>query len=239
MEEKSLQLSETLELIKDNQEARNEFIAQYQPFIASFCYELTHRYLEYGVDDELQIAMMAFNEAIEKYNGKGNFLLFAKVTMKSRLFDYFKSSAYRERQTSYAIYDEEDKEIDALKNEALDQYQKSYEDHIRVMEINLLNEQLKEYGISFADLVTSSPKHLLSRHKVNSMIEKILEDEEICFDILEEKVLPLKKIEKNLGIPRKKFELYRKYIIAVIVIEYSEFDTLKTYLPIRKKGGKR
>lgn len=239
MEENSLQLSETLVLIQKDTTARNEFIAQYQPFIASFCYELTHRYMEYGHDEELQIAMMAFNEAIEKYNGRGNFLLFAKVVMKNRLFDYFKSSSYRESQISYALYDEEDKEIPALKYEALDQYQKNYEDNIRVTEIQLLNEQLAIYDISFSDLVTCSPKHLLSRHKVNSMIEKILDNEEICQEIIEEKVIPLKKIEKNLNIPRKKLESYRKYIIAVIVIEYSEYESLKTYLPVHRKGGKK
>lgn len=239
MQEKSLQLSETIALIQKDTIARNEFITQYQPFIASFCYEMCHRYMEYGVDDELQIAMMAFNEAIEKYNGKGNFLLFAKVAMRNRLLDYFKSAAYRETHTSYAIYDEEDKEIDALNSEAIDKYQKSYEDSIRVMEITLLNQRLSEYGISFADLVSSSPKHLLSRHKVNSMIEKILDEEDICNEIIEEKQVPLKKIEKNLGLPRKKLEQYRKYIIAVIIIEYSEYESLKSYLPVRKKGGKR
>ena len=218
--------------IKQDENARNDFITQYMPFIASFCSEICHRYVEFGVDDEVQIAMMAFNEAIDRFDQRGNFLLYSKVVMKARLLDYFKSSQYRERMNSYSLYDEEEKEIKELQQSAIENYEESYENSIRVAEIEALNAQLSEHGITFADLVKCSPKHALMRMSVNRLIEDIIKNKELCDKILKDYTLPLKEIEKVFLLPRKKIESYRKYIIAVIVIYHSDYEYLKGYLPI-------
>lgn len=231
LEVNALELSEQIETIKQNADARSDFIMQYKPFIASFTAECVKHYVKYGVDEELSIALLAFDEAIERFNGKGNFLLYAKMVIRSRLLDYFKTTTYREQQNSYGLYNEEDEEIDALKSSAIENYQVSYENSIRVMEIQELNKQLQVYGISFYDLVKTSPKHVILRKFINSVIRQILDNEELTMKVLNDHVLPLKEIEKNFLIPRKKIEKHRKYIIAVIVIVHSEFDSLKEYLP--------
>lgn len=218
--------------IQEDETARNDFIVQYQPFIASFCSEITHRYVEFGIDDELQIALLAFNEAIDRFDHRGNFLLYAKMIMKNRLLDYFKSAAYRQSQNSIGLYDEDEKEIMELQKSAVHDYEESYENSIRVAEIEALNRQLSKHGISFADLVKSSPKHVLMRATINHLIEDILQNEALCEKILKDYTLPLKEIEKVFLLPRKKIESYRKYIIAVVVIYTSDFEYLKSYLPI-------
>lgn len=223
-----------IEEIKQNEDKRNEFIIQYKPFIASFTSECAHRYVTYGVDEELSIALMAFNEAIDRFNGKGNFLLYAKMVIKARLLDYFKSSVYRENKKSFGLYNEEDDEIDELKDDAIQRYAASYEQSIRVFEINELNAKLQDFGITFQDLVKSSPKHLITRHYVNNAIQKILDNEELVEKIMSNHTLPLKEIEKSFLIPRKKIESYRKYIIAGIVLADSDLETLKEYLPFKK-----
>lgn len=223
-----------IEEIKQNEDLRNDFIIQYKPFIASFTSECAHRYVTYGVDEELSIALMAFNEAIDRFNGKGNFLLYAKMVIKARLLDYFKSSVYRENKKSFGLYNEEDDEIEELKDDAIQRYAASYEQSIRVFEINELNAKLQDFGITFQDLVKSSPKHLITRHYVNNAIQKILDNKELVEKIMSNHTLPLKEIEKSFLIPRKKIESYRKYIIAGIVLADSDLETLKEYLPFRK-----
>lgn len=223
-----------IEEIKQNEDMRNDFIIQYKPFIASFTSECAHRYVTYGVDEELSIALMAFNEAIDRFNGKGNFLLYAKMVIKARLLDYFKSSVYRENKKSFGLYNEEDDEIEELKDDAIQRYAESYEQSIRVFEINELNAKLQDFGITFQDLVKSSPKHLITRHYVNNTIQKILDNKELVEKIMSNHTLPLKEIEKSFLIPRKKIESYRKYIIAGIVLADSDLETLKEYLPFRK-----
>lgn len=227
------EFAENLNLVREDEEARNNFISQYKPFIASFTSECTHRYVKYGIDDELSIALLAFNEAIDRFNGKGNFLLYAKLVIKTRLIDYVKSSAYRENKNSFALYTEEDDEIEALKDTAIDIYNKDYENSIRIMEIQEFNKQLAVFNITFMDLVKVSPKHLITRKLIHSLITDLLNNAELVSKIMEAHVLPLKEIEKNYLIPRKKMESYRKYIIAVIVLANSEFDTLKEFLPIK------
>lgn len=223
-----------IEEIKQNEDKRNDFIIQYKPFIASFTSECAHRYVTYGVDEELSIALMAFNEAIDRFNGKGNFLLYAKMVIKARLLDYFKSSLYRENKKSFGLYNEEDDEIDELKDDAIQRYAASYEQSIRVFEINELNAKLQDFDITFQDLVKSSPKHIITRHYVNNAIQKILDNEELVDKIMNNHTLPLKEIEKSFLIPRKKIESYRKYIIAGIVLADSDLETLKEYLPFKK-----
>lgn len=227
------EFAENLNLVREDEEARNNFISQYKPFIASFTSECTHRYVKYGIDDELSIALLAFNEAIDRFNGKGNFLLYAKLVIKTRLIDYVKSSAYRENKNSFALYTEEDDEIEALKDTAIDIYNKDYENSIRIMEIQEFNKQLAVFNITFMDLVKVSPKHLITRKLIHSLITDLLNNAELVSKIMETHVLPLKEIENNYLIPRKKMESYRKYIIAVIVLANSEFDTLKEFLPIK------
>lgn len=221
-----------IQLIQQDETKRNDFIMQYQPFIASFCSEICHRYVEFGVDDELQIALLAFNEAIDRFDQRGNFLLFSKMVMKARLLDYFKSVQYREKMNSYSIYDEEDKEIKELVQSAVNDYEEKYENSIRVAEIESLNEQLSQHGITFTDLVKCSPKHTLMRLTINHLIEEIIDHKDLCEKVLQDYTLPLKEIEKKLFLPRKKIESYRKYIIAVIVIYHSDYEYLKGYLPI-------
>lgn len=226
-----------IEEIKQSETMRNDFISQYKPFIASFTSECAHRYVTYGVDEELSIALMAFNEAIDRFNGKGNFLLYAKMVMKARLLDYFKSSLYRENKKSFGLYNEEDDEIDELKEDAIQRYAESYEQSIRIAEINELNAKLQAFDITFQDLVKCSPKHLITRHYVNNAIMKILERPDLVDKIIHDHALPLKEIEKSFLIPRKKLESYRKYIIAGIVLANSDLETLKEYLPFSMMKG--
>ncbi len=234
MQEIAPELQYDIEEIKANETMRNEFIAQYKPFIASFTSECARRYVTYGVDEELSIALLAFNEAIDRFNGKGNFLLYAKMVIKTRLIDYFKSSFYRENRKSFGLYDEEDNEIDELKQDAIERYAENYEQSVRVAEIQELNRLLAQYQITFQDLVKGSPKHLLTRKLVNSPSDKILDQPDLVAQIKEAQTLPLKEIEKNFLIPRKKLEVYRKYIIAGVILAASDLDTLKDYLPFNK-----
>lgn len=49
-------------------EARNEMLKQYQPFIAKSVSEVCKRYIDPARDDEFSIGLLAFNEAIQSYS---------------------------------------------------------------------------------------------------------------------------------------------------------------------------
>ena len=65
---------------------RNDFIEQSMPFIIKTTSSFLGRYVCTDNDEEFSIALIAFNEAIEKYNeDRGNFWAFAKLVIESRL----------------------------------------------------------------------------------------------------------------------------------------------------------
>jgi len=58
------------------------------------------RYVAYGQDDELSIALMAFVEAIRSYDvSKGNFLSFSQNVIKRRIIDYYR----KEKNTAWLL----------------------------------------------------------------------------------------------------------------------------------------
>ena len=91
---------EEILMIRQDEYQRNRFIERYKPFLAKYTSTVAGRYVSYGIDDELSIALLAFNESIDRYNGEGIFFEYAKMVVKSRLLDYFKSKEYKEKHDS-------------------------------------------------------------------------------------------------------------------------------------------
>ena len=55
----SSSINDRVQNIKDNNEDINIFIEEYKPFIASCAVKACGKYLKYGEDDELSIALIA------------------------------------------------------------------------------------------------------------------------------------------------------------------------------------
>ncbi len=72
--------------------AREDFLESCKPFIFKAACKFCRRILDWGRDDELAIALIAFNEAIDRFReGSGvPFLAFARLVMSSRLTDYYR-----------------------------------------------------------------------------------------------------------------------------------------------------
>ena len=71
---------------------RNKFIEAHLSFIIKTITKLTNKYVSLENDEEFSIALIAFNEAIDKYNSsRGPFLPFAQLVILSRLKNYFQS----------------------------------------------------------------------------------------------------------------------------------------------------
>lgn len=219
-----------IELIRGDSVKRNEFIESYKPFIATTVYQILGRRVEYGVDDELQIALIGFNHAIDKFDGRGSFLSFAKLVIRNRIYDYFRLN--KKHLSNEPMTDELDNENFKLSEVAIRQAEiDEYTFDLR-QEIEVLSKTLREYNINFLELVKISPKHKTKRKVINSVVAFLLNNEEAMKYFHSTKNIPLKLVEDGLSIPRKNIEPYRKYIIALLVISESNFYYLKEYLQI-------
>jgi len=230
-------LNERVMNIKHDTEEINRLIEEYKPFIASTVEQHLARYVEYGIDDELSIALMAFHEAIEKYDiKKGNFLSFAKMTIKNRLRDHYRKE---QKIMGPVVYVEQAKEQDDEEllnlyvDESIKEYTEAQKSELRRLELQEIKKELAKWGLSFADVAKSSPKQEGTRRTYLAAIDFIMKSPELIDIIKNKKYLPVEKIAAGLKIPRKRIERGRNYIIAAVLILSGDYQFINEYIKWR------
>ncbi len=227
----SITINERVEKIKGDKEGMNTLIEEYKPFIASCVQKSTGRYVRYGEDDELSIGLIAFSEAIDCYDStKGSFLSFASGVINRRLIDYYRKEKKHENVVPLIDDADDDSEADLSIQQSLDDYSQTQISELRRLEIEEIKKELAEWDISFYDLTAASPKHKSTRKQYKEIV-KYIKSQPLLMEILKtRKQLPVKEIEQNLKVSRKKIERGRKYIIAVILILTGDYQYIKDYV---------
>jgi len=225
-------INDRVEKIRNDEKEINIFIEEYKPFIASCTEKVAGRYVRYGEDDELSIALMAFAEAIKAYdNAKGSFLSFAQNVIKRRIIDYYRKENHHKNivfLNAYSANEEMDNDLSA--GDSVDKYNADEISEYRRLEIEELKKELLQWGISFIDLADASPKHGKTRKMCADISKFISLNSELVKMVRCKKQLPMAEIEKCLKIPRKKIERVRKYIIAVVIIMTGDYQYIKDYV---------
>ncbi len=232
---KELTLNERVEQIKCSETDINQLVNEYKPFIASCVQKITGHFVNYGEDDELSIALIAFVEAIKSYDiSKGNFLSFSQNVIKRRLIDYYRKEKKHSKVISITSFSDEnnDLEYDFTSNESMEIYSIQKISDYRKLELQDLKKELSDWDISFFDLVNISPKHEKTRRTYSEIIKFLVSCPELITQIKQKKLLPIAEIEKNLDIPRKTIERSRKYILAVIIILTGDYQYVSEYIDL-------
>lgn len=225
--------------VKADRSREDKFIEANRKFIFSCSYHVLHRFIT-EQDDAYITAMLAFHEAVGAYDEqKGEFLPFAGMIIKRRLYDElrkdkgelvigpdvfdgtkpFDESSQAERQT-------------AAKLNALSGEEASLSDEKAAVREEIAEAQclLAKYGFSFFDLIDCSPKSLKTREVCKRAIVCVLRPGEIYEKMRRTKQLPVKELVEASGVPRKKIERHRKYIMAVAELLTGDFPHLNEYL---------
>ncbi|NPV92353.1 MAG: sigma-70 family RNA polymerase sigma factor [Firmicutes bacterium] len=219
-----------------NQEAREQLLAQYKPFVLRQAISIANRHLQWDVDDELSVAWLGFNESIDAFepSRKVPFPSFARLVIKSRLYDYWRQEQRQKRDQVLLSSDPAENSISySIESRA------AWEDYLekelareRAEEISRLSQILAQYDIKFRELVSASPKHRETRLMCQQAALKLAGDPSLLSHLLEKKRLPLKELALSYQLNRKTLERGRKYIIAVSIILHhqDELPHLKTYI---------
>ncbi|WP_197970076.1 RNA polymerase sigma factor SigI [Mesobacillus harenae] len=213
---------------------RDELIKSYKPFIAKTVSSVCKRYISES-DDEFSIGLIAFNEAIQKFQPeKGNSLLsFADVLVKRRVIDYIRLQAKGKNQVIGfgSELQDGDHPTNSIEDElSIEEFRKKTDGELRKEEIIQFQEVLKDFGLSFQDLVEQSPKHADARRNAMEIANILVENHELKFILLEKRKLPIKQLEELVSVSRKTIERNRKYIIAVSLILIGDYIYLKDYI---------
>ena len=211
---------------------REKLIQEYIPFIIKTVSNKINRYIESENSEEYSIGLMAFNEAIEKYEKtKDSFIAFAELVIKSRITDFLrKSIKYNE---TFLLNNFEEREVDS---EIVHNPSNDFSEAIDLKdEIKELEKTLRIFDITFSDLVKEAPKHADTREKSLMIAKYIASNPELKEELLRKKNLPSSQLVKALDITPKILKRSRKFIIATVLIIDSDLDIIRDY--ISKVGG--
>jgi RNA polymerase sigma factor len=215
---------------------RNQFIADYQPYVAKVASRFCKRYVDPARDDEFSIALAAFNEAINQFSSQSgrSFLSFAETVIRRRLIDFVRKEQRFRGQIPYSSFevdDDEDNVINPVEvHQAIEQYEKQKGLEERKSEIADFSRVLEEFGISFADLVEASPKHEDSRRMLVGIGRKLASDAGMMRIIVAKRMLPIKELLEQVNVSRKTLERNRKFLIALALILNGPYPYLREYL---------
>ena len=242
-ENKRIILDDTIIKIQEGDtQLHNAILEQYTPFVASTVSSVCNRYIQ-ETDDEFSIGLIAFNEAIEKFSPSKHtsIITFAETVIKNRVIDYTRKES-RHMNDSIPLYNDNYDNENIFGNEyaqtkieadiSIEEFQRQEERRKIQEEIAHFQNTLKEFGLSFDDLVKQSPKHVDARINAIQVAKVLVESDDLKSALWNSKKLPIKQLESLVTTSRKTIERNRKYIISLSIILDSNYLYLKDYLKI-------
>jgi len=214
-------------------ENRSNFIEANKGFVYSTASKLCKRNLNWENDEELSIALFAFNIACDKYDKiKGNFYAFGKVIIRNALIDFFRKN----KNSPYLRFENDEGGLDYIDGKnSINNYEIQIENQFRGDEISLFSEELSKYKISFNSLINLSPSHKDTRNNLLNVAFLCARKESILSHLKTKRKLPTKEIIILTASNRKFIEKWRIYIISLILIfTKPEYVYLKSYLNIKE-----
>lgn len=207
--------------------ARERLIESNQGFVYKVACEHCRRNLAWDYDDELSVALIAFDEAIDTYDEDRGapFLGYARLVIKNRLTDYLRKE---HRHTGRCVPAEEVRAQELLREE--------YGEEIWVeecaAEISRYESLLSAYGLSLADLVDATPKHQRLRRQLIAAARALVRDCDCLAYFRERKKVPLQELSRITGLPLKVLERGRRYIVGLglVFAHPEEFPFINAHL---------
>ena len=220
--------------------AREELISSHKAFIVKVSSKICSRYLTWDNDDELSIALLAFNEAIDNFDpdGGSSFYSFGQMVIRRRLVDYFRKEG-KHQHLSLTPMNSENEELSRYDLDASqDQFQESKSQNVLAEVVENYVRVLCAYKVTLDDLVKVSPKHKDSKQTLITVALALSNSPGLMEHLKTHRLLPIKELELLTGIKRKVLEKGRKYLIALALILFEpEFYPLKTFMQIPLEPG--
>lgn len=214
---------------------REDFLDEYRPFVAKTAMNLCKRPLDWRENDELSIALIAFNSALDSYDfeKKVPFLPYARVVIQNKLKDYFRKQSRLQVELPLETDTVDGKTLSPAEIQSAwaDFQERTIEDE-RQEELEEYENLLSKFSINFETLVEVSPKHRDSRHTLLHVSKMMATEKELMDHVLEKKQLPINDLIFRTGVNRKTLERGRKFIIATALVLYyaADFQYIRSYI---------
>ena len=226
---------------KGDTQLADELIRSYLPFIRAEAAKFMGRTCT-EEDDENSIAMMAFYEAVMGYEkGRGAFLPYAAMTIRSRLIDESRRESRHRRQLSLEEETGEGRTLLDSLSLSEDPYELSANREATAQEIGELSGVMSRFQVSFADVADHAPRQERTLAACKRAIRYAGEHKELLDELLHTGRLPLAALVKGSGVERKTLERHRKYILAMLLIQTNGYEIIRGHLRhlLREEGGEQ
>ena len=217
---------------KDDEYELTRLVQAHNSFILRCASRTCKRFITES-DDEYEIALVAFCEAVRRFDvDAGGFGAFAALVIRRRLMDYFDSQARRREVCAGSAMSWDEAVAGGIVAEV--QAKLVCEDRAAARsardEIEALGEVLNGYGFTFFDVADASPRAEKTKRCCARAVNWMLELAERILNMRLKRCLPVSAICKALEIARKLIERHRRYIIASTEILDGDYPLLAEYL---------
>ena len=207
-------------------DTREIFIKENLPFIYSCASQAAGRFVDES-DDVFSEALTAFHDAVTAYEeSKGSFHAFAKICIRNRISDYYRTQSRHKRTVPFSSLAAQDDNGEEIPFEAEDKNAGISE---TALEIYSLKAELEAFGISFFELPKSAPKSKKTRSACIQIVRYIISKKELLSFVYDKKSLPIKQILSHLKVNKKIPERHRKYLIMGVFIMHGNYEILAGY----------
>lgn len=187
-----------------------ELIEQHMPFIIRTISSMTGNYVSVQQDEEFSVALSAFAEAVERFDGeRGTFLSYAGLVIRSRLKTHLEQERHRQR---------EELSLKAMEESGTVLMDSRTEGNNLREEILIYREELQKFGLSLEDLVDHSPKHRDTRHRAVEAARTASEDKKIVARTYEKKKLPIRAVAVLCNLSEKIIKTSKIFILGTMVV---------------------
>ena len=230
--EQELDIAERVAQAQKNVQKADDLIRDYLPFIrAEASHGLGHFCTQQ--EDGFSIAMLAFHEAVLGYQvEKGAFFPYAARRIQSRLIDWQRKENRQGVTLSLdtPATEEDDRTIAEVLPEQSDPIAEAELRDATRQEIAELAAVLTRFGVSFADAADNAPQQERTLEACGQAVRWAGENKELLDELLRTGKLPMGKLSKGSGVPRKTLERHRKYLVVMLLIQTNGYEIMRGHL---------
>lgn len=216
---------------KDVQQA-DDLIRDYLPFIRAEASRSLGHFCT-PQEDGFSIAMLAFHEAVLGYQAeKGAFFAYAGRRIHSRLVDWQRKESRQGVTLSLDTPAEEgdDRTLAEVLPEQENPIEEAELRDATRQEIAELAAVMAEFGVSFSDAADNAPQQERTLEACGQAVRWAGENKELLDELLRTKKLPMGKLCKGSGVPRKTLERHRKYLVVMLLIQTNGYEIMRGHL---------
>jgi len=220
---------------KHSDDEAEALIAEFMPFLKGRVAKYAARLDAHLREDVLSSAMSAFFEAVQGYdNEKGHFFPFANRVVCARIIDNIRKLSRTEGK-AVSLSDGDDGEYQSPASAMIDlasvqNFQEERRRESLADEIEQFKAELGVWGITLDALVRCSPKHKELRKTYKEIVSTVAKHPGIMQTISLKHYFPVSAVSKTTGMPAKKIERAREYILASIIIKTGDYELMSEYI---------